>query len=142
MTNKEEIYAAYVMQKDSFNYLQNLLIKEGVILDDVRLPVTDKTIKPEKIVQLVEEVFSTDIKANNRKQKTIFGRQAAAYMLRMYTRLSLSEITSYIGVKDHTTVLYSITKCRDIMKTEYWYKEKIEQLCEEMDKYALYLSSK
>lgn len=142
MTNKEEIYAAYVMQKDSFNYLQNLLIKEGVILDDVRLPVTDKTIKPEKIVQLVEEVFSTDIKANNRKQKTIFGRQAAAYMLRMYTKLSLSEITSYIGVKDHTTVLYSITKCRDIMKTEYWYKEKIEQLCEEMDKYALYLSSK
>ena len=89
MTNKEEIYAAYVMQKDSFNYLQNLLIKEGVILDDVRMPVTDKTIKPEKIVQLVEEVFSTDIKANNRKQKTIFGRQAAAYMLRMYTRLSL-----------------------------------------------------
>jgi chromosomal replication initiation ATPase DnaA len=142
MTNKEEIYAAYVMQKDSFNYLQNLLIKEGIIIDDVRLPVTDKTIKPEKIVQLVEEVFSTDIKANNRKQKTIFGRQAAAYMLRMYTRLSLSEITSYIGVKDHTTVLYSITKCRDIMKTEYWYKEKIEQLCEEMDKYALYLSAK
>ena len=142
MTNKKEIYAAYVMQKDSFNYLQNLLIKEGVILDDVRLPVTDKTIKPEKIVQLVEEVFSTDIKANNRKQKTIFGRQAAAYMLRMYTRLSLSEITSYIGVKDHTTVLYSITKCRDIMKTEYWFKEKIEQLCEEMDKYALYLSGK
>lgn len=142
MTNKEEIYAAYVMQKDSFNYLQNLLIKEGVILDDVKLPVTDKTIKPEKIVQLVEEVFSTDIKANNRKQKTIFGRQAAAYMLRMYTKLSLSEITSYIGVKDHTTVLYSITKCRDIMRTEYWYKEKIEQLCEEMDKYALYLSSK
>ena len=142
MTNKEEIYAAYVMQKDSFNYLQNLLIKEGIIIDDVRLPVTDKTIKPEKIVQLVEEVFSTDIKANNRKQKTIFGRQAAAYMLRMYTRLSLSEITSYIGVKDHTTVLYSITKCRDIMRTEYWYKEKIEQLCEEMDKYALYLSGK
>ena len=142
MTNKEEIYAAYVMQKDSFNYLQNLLIKEGIILDDVRMPVTDKTIKPEKIVQLVEEVFSTDIKANNRKQKTIFGRQAAAYMLRMYTRLSLSEITSYIGVKDHTTVLYSITKCRDIMKTEYWFKEKIEQLCEEMDKYALYLSGK
>jgi chromosomal replication initiation ATPase DnaA len=140
MTNKEEIYAAYVMQKDSFNYLQNLLIKEGVIIDDVRLPITDKSIKPEKIVQLVEDVFSTDIKANNRKQKTIFARQAAAYMLRMYTRLSLSEITSYIGVNDHTTVLYSINKCKDIMDSEYWYKEKIEQLCEEMDKYALYLS--
>jgi chromosomal replication initiation ATPase DnaA len=140
MTNKEEIYAAYVMQKDSFNYLQNLLIKEGVIVEAVRLPVTDKSIKPEKIVQLVEDVFSTDIKANNRKQKTIFARQAAAYMLRMYTRLSLSEITSYIGVTDHTTVLYSINKCKDIMDSEYWYKEKIEQLCEEMDKYSLYLS--
>jgi chromosomal replication initiation ATPase DnaA len=140
MTNKEEIYAAYVMQKDSFNFLQNLLIKEGIIVDDVKLPVTDKSIKPEKIVQLVEDVFSTDIKANNRKQRTIFARQAAAYMLRMYTRLSLSEITSYIGVNDHTTVLYSINKCKDIMDSEYWYKEKIEQLCEEIDKYALYLS--
>jgi len=140
MTNKEEIYQAYVMQKDSFSYLQNLLIKEGIIKDDVRMPITDKNIKPEKIVQLVEDVFSVNIKANNRQQKTIFGRQAAAYMLRMYTRLSLSEITSYIGVKDHTTVLYSITKCKDIMITEYWFKEKIEQLCEEMDKYALYLS--
>ena len=85
-------------------------------------------------------MFSTDIKANNRKQRTIFARQAAAYMLRMYTRLSLSEITSYIGVNDHTTVLYSINKCKDIMDSEYWYKEKIEQLCEEIDKYALYLS--
>jgi chromosomal replication initiation ATPase DnaA len=140
MTNKEEIYRAYVMQKDSFNYLQKLLIKEGVILNDVKIPVTDKTIKPEKIIQLVEDVFSTDIKAPNRKQKTIFGRQAAAYLLRMYTKLSLLEITSYIGVTDHTTVLYSITKCRDIMATEYWFKEKIEQLCDELDKYVLFLS--
>lgn len=141
MTNKEEIYAAYKMQRDSFNYLHNLLTKEGIILDDLNIPVTDKTIKPEKIVQLVEEVFNTDIKVNNRKQNTIYGRQAAAYMLRMYTKLSLSEIARYIGVKDHTTVHYSINKCRDIIKTEFWYKEKINQLCEELDKYTLYLSS-
>lgn len=140
MTNKEEIYAAYQMQKDSFNYLHKLLTKEGMILDDLKLPLTDKSIKPEKIVQLVEEVFSTDVKANNRKQNTIFGRQAAAYLLRLYTRLSLSEISKYVGVKDHTTVLYSVNKCRDIMQTEYWYKEKIEQLCNELDEYVVYLS--
>lgn len=141
MTKREEIYAAYKMQRDSFNYLHNLLTKEGIILDDMNIPITDKTIKPEKIVQLVEEVFNTDINVNNRKQNTIFGRQAAAYMLRMYTKLSLSEIARYINVKDHATVHYSIKKCRDVINTEFWYKEKIQQLCEELDKYALYLSN-
>lgn len=140
MENREEIYAAYKMQKDSFNYLHNLLTREGIILDDIKIPVTDTSIKPEKIVQLVEEVFSSNVKAKNRKQNTIFGRQAAAYMLRMYTKLSLSEITRYVGVKDHTTVIYSIQKCRDLMQTEFWYKDKINQLCEELDKYVLYLS--
>jgi len=140
MTTKEEIFAAYKMQKDSYNFLHKIMAREGIIFDDIKIPVTDKTIKPERIVQLVEDVFNTNIKNKDRKQSTIFGRQAAAYLLRIYTRLSLSEISKYIGVSDHTTVHYSIKKCSDLMKTEDWYKEKISQLCEELDEYALYLS--
>jgi chromosomal replication initiation ATPase DnaA len=140
MTTKEEIFEAYKMQKDSYNFLHKIMAREGIIFDDIRIPVTDKTIKPERVVQLVEDVFNTSVANKDRKQSTIFGRQAAAYLLRIYTKLSLSEISKYIGVTDHTTVHYSIRKCSDLMKTEDWYKEKIVQLCEELDEYALYLS--
>lgn len=140
MTTKEEIFAAYKMQKDSYHFLHKIMAREGIIFDDIRIPVTDKTIKPERVVQLVEEVFNTNVQNKDRKQSTIFGRQAAAYLLRLYTKLSLNEISRYIGVKDHTTVHYSIRKCSDLMKTEDWYKKKISQLCEELDEYALYLS--
>lgn len=140
MTIKEEILEAYKMQKESYNFLHKIMAREGIIFDDIRVPVTDKTIKPEKVVQLVEDIFNTSVLNANRKQSTIFGRQAAAYLLRIYTKLSLSEISKYIGVSDHTTVHYSIKKCGDLMKTENWYKEKIVQLCEELDEYTLYLS--
>jgi len=140
MTTKEEIFEAYKMQKDSYNFLHKIMAREGIIFDDIRIPVTDKTIKPERVVQLVEDVFNTSVANKDRKQSTIFGRQAAAYLLRIYTKLSLSEISKYIGVTDHTTVHYSIRKCSDLMKTEDWYKEKIVQLCEELDEYLLYLS--
>jgi chromosomal replication initiation ATPase DnaA len=141
MSIQKEIYDAYKMQKDSFNFLHKLMTKEGIILDDIAVTITDKTIKPIKIIQLVEEVFNTNIKANNRKQSTIFGRQAAAYLLRLYTRLSLSEIAPYCGISHHTTTLYSIKRCRDLMDTEDWYKEKVMQICTELDEYNLYLSS-
>lgn len=135
------MFAAYKMQKDSFIYLQKLMEKEGLLLNEISIPLTNKTIKPEKIVQLVEEIFNTDISAQNRKQSTIYGRQAAAYMLRLYTKLSLSEIKKYIGVNDHTTVLYSVKKCIDMIETELWYAEKIKELCSELDEYVLYLST-
>jgi len=141
MSIQKEIYDAYKMQKDSFNFLHKLMTKEGIILDDIAVTITDRTIKPIKVVQLVEEIFNTDIKAKNRKQSTVFGRQAAAYLLRLYTRLSLSEIAPFIGVSHHTTTLYSIKNCQNLMDTEDWYKEKVMQICTELDEYNLYLQS-
>jgi chromosomal replication initiation ATPase DnaA len=141
MSIQKEIYDAYKMQKDSFNLLHKLMTKEGIIMDDIAVQITDKTIKPIKVIQLVEEIFNIEVKTANRKQSTVFGRQAASYLLRLYTRLSLSEIAPYIGVNHHTTVLYSIKKCKDLMDTEDWYKEKIMQICTELDEYNLYLSS-
>jgi chromosomal replication initiation ATPase DnaA len=101
----------------------------------------NKNIKPIKIIQLVEELFNTDVQAKNRRQTTVFGRQAAAYLLRNYTRLSLSEIATYVGISHHTTTLYSIRKCQDLMDTEDWYKEKVLQISAELDDYSLYLSN-
>lgn len=141
MSIQKEIYDAYKMQKDSFNFLHKLMAKEGIIMDDIAVKITDTSIKPIKVIQLVEDIFNTDVKANNRKQSTIFARQAAAYLLRLYTRLSLSEIAPYIGVNHHTTILYSVKKCKDLMDTEDWFKEKILQICKELDEYNLYLSS-
>lgn len=119
MSLQKEIYEANKMRKYGIN----------------------KAIKPTNIVDMVEEMFNTDIKVRNRKQTTVFGRQAAAYLLRIYTKLSLTEIANYVGITHHTTTLYSIKKCIDLMETEVWYKEKILQISTELDEYNLYLSA-
>lgn len=141
MTTKEEIYVAYKMQKDSFNFMHSILKKEGIINDDARATGTTKDLRPIKIVQLVEELFNSKVLDKNRKQHTIYTRQACSYLLRRYTRLSLSEIALHVGVKDHTTVHYHIKKCQDIIDTEYWFKDKIDIMIAELDEYILYLSN-
>jgi chromosomal replication initiation ATPase DnaA len=87
------------------------------------------------LVELVQDVFETDIVAKNRKQSTIFARKAAAYILRKYTQLSLNEIAPLIGVGDHTTVIYNIQTASDLMDTEDWYREKLMQIEEDIENY-------
>jgi hypothetical protein len=84
--------------------------------------------------------FECDISLQNRKQTTVFGRQAAAFILKNFTRLSLKEIALEIGVQDHSTVLYSIKKCGDLMVTEDWYRNKIEIIQEEIGKYSNFVT--
>jgi len=102
---------------------------------------TSKYLRPIKIVQLVEELFNTNVLDKNRKKHTIYTRQVCSYLLRRYTILSLSEIALHVGVTDHTTVHYHIKKCQDIIDTEIWFKDKIDTIIAELDEYILYLSN-
>lgn len=129
-----EIAAYYRQSTEQLKYLRRILKQNNIIVDDVK-PVN---ITPKKLVALCEEIFEVDIKAKNRKQSTIFGRQAAAYILKNNTRLSLKEIALEIGVSDHSTVLYHIRKCQDFIILEDWYKNKIDIINEEIKKFHVF----
>lgn len=133
-TIETNILDYYLAQKNNLKQLKNSLIAYNILeREDKDRHNNRVTIK--KLVGLVEDIFDTEVLQKNRKQNTIFARKAAAYILKKYTSLSLKEIAPYIGVTDHTTVLYNITTCKDLMYTEEWYKNKIDEIEEEINKF-------
>jgi chromosomal replication initiation ATPase DnaA len=139
-TLEKNIIDFYINQKQSLKQLRKSLIKFHLLdgeKDNNNNNINRLTY--EKIIELVEDVFDTKVRANNRRQNTIFARKAAAYILKMNTTLSLKEISEYIGVKDHSTVLYNISTAKDLMFTEEWYKNKINEIEQEIKNYNIFV---
>jgi chromosomal replication initiator protein len=139
-TIEANIIDYYEAQKKNLRQLKNTLVSYNLIeKDDTNRNNNRVTMK--KLVGLVEEVFDTDVLAKNRKQNTVFARKAAAYVLKKHTSLSLNEIAPYIGVKDHTTVLYNVSTARDLITTEQWYKNKIDEIENEIKKFNTFVQN-
>lgn len=139
---KTEIVEYYKTQKQSLKLLHQLL-KCNNMLEDEYLSETVKTaITTKKLIQLVEDIFDAKVSVKNRQQNTIFARKAAAYILKNYTQLSLNEIAKYIGVSDHTTVLYNVRTCNDLMITEDWYRKKVEQIEDEIKNFSIFVNKR
>ncbi|MDP6955667.1 MAG: chromosomal replication initiator protein DnaA, partial [Planctomycetota bacterium] len=65
------------------------------------------------ILSLVTEHFSVrlaDLQSRRRTQSIVLPRQVAMYLARKITPLSLEEIGSYFGGRDHSTVLHAVNK--------------------------------
>ncbi|MBJ02735.1 MAG: chromosomal replication initiator protein DnaA [Planctomycetes bacterium] len=65
------------------------------------------------VLSLVTEHFSVrlaDLQSRRRTQSIVLPRQVAMYLARKITRLSLEEIGSYFGGRDHSTVLHAVNK--------------------------------
>jgi len=68
---------------------------------------------PERILHVVCNHFDvkiSDLTSPRRPQALSFARQVAMFLLRERTELSLSEIGSLLGGRDHTTILHGIRK--------------------------------
>lgn len=129
----------YKDQLQSLRMFHKELVKNNLITDDIAIGSASTSILPHRLVELVEDVFDTDIKVKSRRQGVIFGRKASAYILKKYTKLSLNEIAKFIGVGDHTTVIYNIKTAEDLMFTEKWYKEKITEIEKEIENFSKFV---
>ena len=129
------IVQCYKDQLQSLRMFHKELVKAKLITDDIAIGSFPTSILPHRIVELVEDVFDTNIQIKNRSQSVIFGRKAAAYVLKKYTQLSLNEIAKQIGVGDHTTVIYNIKTAENLMFTEKWYREKVEEIEKEIESF-------
>ena len=134
---EDSIVDFYNAQKSNLKMLRRTLIKANLLTEDVTSLSSEK-IGAKKLISLIEDVFETSVTANNRLQNTIFARKAGAYILKNHTRLSLNEIASFIGVKDHTTVIYNVKTAYDLILTEEWYKNKIAEIEDEIKNYNIF----
>lgn len=59
-------------------------------------------------------------------------RQVAMYLIKELLDLPLVEIGQHFGGRDHSTVIHSIRKVEELMKTDLDYRMKVEQLREQL----------
>lgn len=84
-----------------------------------------------KITQQVCRHYSyklTDLRTHNKSKELSLVRQVAMYLMKKMTDKSLREIGSYLGRKDHSTVLYAYDKVNKQIETDKQFKALIQQL--------------
>lgn len=76
---------------------------------------------PQRIISEIASYYSlteADIRGQNRSKNTAIARQIAMYLLRTMTTLSLKDIGAEFEDRNHSTVLSSIKKIEDLIKTD------------------------
>ena len=69
-----------------------------------------------------------DIKGQARTKEIVLARQVAMYETRRLTNLSMPEIGQVFGGKDHTTVMHSLRRVEDLVKTSPEMSEIIKDI--------------
>ena len=87
--------------------------------------------KPDKIMRETSRYYSIsedEIRGQNRSKQPAEARQVAMYLMRSLTNLSLKEIGEQFANRNHATVLSSIRKIEDVMKTDPAMAAKIRDI--------------
>ena len=115
---------AKLMNKDVSVDLAKEVLKEMIIEGERKIGVA---LIQKKVAQYFD-IDIQDMKAKKRTRQVAYPRQIAMYLSRDLTDLSLPEIGSSFGGRDHTTVLHACDKlARDIKNDEKvrWIIEKL-----------------
>jgi len=119
----------------------SLIEEKTVSLEMAKLILKDmvkeaiKTINVDTIQKIVADFFKislTDLKTTRRHKNIVLPRQVAMYLSRQLTNLSLPEIGSAFGGKDHTTVLHSWKKINQSLANDSGLKNTIDRLTTEI----------
>ena len=103
-------------------------------LEDM-LPIY-KEAQPDRVIQLVAETFGVsvdDLLGRSRSRHIAFPRQVAMYLLREVSELSLPQIGTHLGGRDHTTIMYGWEKIPALIQKDTTLKSKILSINEEIN---------
>jgi chromosomal replication initiator protein len=95
------------------------------------MPVHHAQVSSEDVMTLVTTEFAItarELIGKSRTQTVSLPRQVAMFLLREHTENSLEDVGRIFGNRDHTTVLYAVTKIRDRSQKDRLFKELLEGL--------------
>ena len=98
-------------------------------LKDMISPDSKKEITPDLILMTVAEHFHIkveDIKGSKRSANIVTARQIAMYLCRDMINISLKEVGSFMGKRDHTTVLHGVEKIAGEIESSETMKNTVE----------------
>lgn len=88
-------------------------------LKDIISPDQKRTITPQLIIDTVAEHFNvspSDICSNKRNSEIVLPRQIVMYLCRNMIDIPLKSIGTYIGKRDHSTIIHGINKIETELK--------------------------
>ncbi|RME88392.1 MAG: chromosomal replication initiator protein DnaA [Anaerolineae bacterium] len=94
-----------------------------------------RTIRPEKVVDLVAQAFNVEAKrilGRERSREVALPRQIAMYLLRQEGHISLPQIGAALGGRDHTTVLYAVEKVADLLERDDRLRQQVVQIRQQL----------
>ncbi len=109
--------------------LPTMFIIQGFIKDIIN-DTKPEPIKIEKIISEVARTYNVsegDILSNRRTQNLVLARQMAMYIARETTDLSYKAIGESFG-KDHTTVLYNVSRVEEFLKDKPYQRELVDDI--------------
>ena len=112
-----------VVQYIAENITSNVRQLEGVVKRAIRDVIRTGTYIPTPDVIIEESARSfqltgADLRGQSRSKKTAMARQIAMYLMRNLTNLPLKEIGEEFGGRNHATVLSSIRKVEELLKSD------------------------
>jgi len=104
-------------------------------LQGVGSPQINQISIPDVISMITGEfsITARDLTGKSRTQKISLPRQIGMYLCREYTDHSLEEVGRFFGNRDHTTVLYAVTKIKKRSQTDKMFKELLAKLSNRLE---------
>ena len=100
------------------------------IIKDITNENEPVSVTIEKIIDGVSSAFgvtSSDIRSDKRQAEITQARQAAMYIIKELTDLTLKDIGGYFG-KNHATVVHSVRQCKEKMDESSSYKSTVNNI--------------
>lgn len=139
-----------VLHHIAASYTSNIRELEGALVRTVAyisisgLPMTVENVAPvlnppkepvevsaELVLSVVADFLNidlSDLKGNSRRREISQARQIGMYLMRQHTSLSLPKIGEEFGGKDHSTVMYSCEKVRQLQAADADTAQLLRQL--------------
>ncbi|NLZ94691.1 MAG: chromosomal replication initiator protein DnaA [Bacteroidales bacterium] len=107
----------------------DLTLARRVIEQSIKFEV--KKITVQKIQEVVCEYFNIKrdlIQSKSRKREIVQARHVAMYFTKAHTELSLAQIGSHIGKRNHATVLHACKTVKGLIKVDKTFRSNVEEI--------------
>ena len=127
MTQSQIELAMYKLQ-EAYNVLNGLLPKNS---KQEQLKSCSNDYASDRILKIVRDVFNADPLAIGNQPEKTDARHAYRYLLHTHTKRSTKSIALVSNAKNHTTVLNSVKRAKELIYADKHYAELITK-CEEL----------
>jgi len=113
-----------------YNKEVDLGLAKRVIGQAIR-KIEKKKLTVDSISEIVCKHFNIKtelLQTASRKREIVQARQVAMYLSKLYTEMSLAQIGSIIGKKNHATVLHACKTVKDQLEVDKSFRDSIEEI--------------